>query len=103
MILALGFLVPGSVHPGARRRQLADVRQERTEKPKPEKNIRLVRPTGPAGPFSAPSLPITGNYWAEGPTAIKVGEFWQVYFDKYRERRYGMVRSRRLLHPPAFL
>jgi hypothetical protein len=67
-----------------------------TEKPKPEKNIRLVRAPRPDGPFSAPSSPITGDYWAEGPTAIKVGEFWQVYFDKYRERRYGMVRSRDL-------
>ncbi|RPJ54197.1 MAG: glycosyl hydrolase [Acidobacteria bacterium] len=67
-----------------------------TEKPKPEKNVRLVRAGSSDGPFSPPSSPITGDYWAEGPTAIKVGEFWQVYFDKYRERRYGMVRSRDL-------
>jgi len=67
-----------------------------TEKPNPEKNIRLVRAKRPDGPFSPPSSPITGDYWAEGPTAIKVGDFWQVYFDKYRERRYGMVRSRDL-------
>lgn len=67
-----------------------------TEKPNPEKNIRVVRATSPDGPFSIPSSPITGNYWAEGPTALKVGDYWQVYFDKYRERRYGMVRSRDL-------
>jgi len=67
-----------------------------TEKPKAEKNIRLVRAAAPSGPFSDVSAPITGSYWAEGPTAIKVGDYWQVYFDKYRERRYGMVRSRDL-------
>ncbi len=77
------------------RRWLMFLKNE-TEKPKPEKNIRLVRAETPDGPFSPPSPPITGDYWAEGPTAIKVGDFWQVYFDKYRERRYGMVRSRDL-------
>ena len=77
------------------RRWLMFLKNE-TEKPKAEKNIRLVRAETPDGPFSPPSPPITGDYWAEGPTAIKVGDFWQVYFDKYRERRYGMVRSRDL-------
>jgi len=69
-----------------------------TEKPEPEKNIRLVRAASPSGPFSPVSPPSTGAYWAEGPTAIKVGDYWQVYFDKYRERRYGMVRSRDLVN-----
>jgi hypothetical protein len=28
----------------------------------------------------APSLPITGDVWAEGPTAITIGDTWFVYF-----------------------
>ena len=39
------------------------------------------------------SAPITGNYWAEGPSPLKVGDYVYVYFDKYRDRRYGAVRS----------
>ncbi len=40
-----------------------------------------------------PSPPITGNYWAEGPTAIKIGNQWIVYFDKYKDHQYGAVVS----------
>lgn len=49
------------------------------------------RAIGPYGPASAP---ITGSYWAEGPSAVKIGEQWIVYFDKYRDRRYGAVVSK---------
>jgi beta-xylosidase len=69
-----------------------------TERPVPQKNIRLVRAPTPDGPFSAPSPPITGHFWAEGPTAIRIGGFWYVYFDKYRLHEFGVVRSRDLVH-----
>jgi hypothetical protein len=58
-----------------------------------EKNIRISTAKTPGGPYSAPGAPITGNYWAEGPTAIRVQGRWIVYFDKYREHRYGAVSS----------
>jgi len=63
-----------------------------------EKNIRMTRSTqlpdgfGPAGP------PITGDYWAEGPTAIKIGEQWLLYFDKYMDKKMGAVASKDLIH-----
>jgi hypothetical protein len=69
-----------------------------TERPKAEKNIRLIRAQTSTGPFSAPSEPITGNYWAEGPTSIRIDGWWYVYFDKYRDKRFGIVRSRDLTH-----
>ncbi|HVG13405.1 MAG TPA: hypothetical protein VM935_00540, partial [Chitinophagaceae bacterium] len=40
-----------------------------------------------------PSEPITGKYWAEGPAAVKIGNQWIVYFDKYTEHAYGAVSS----------
>ncbi len=64
--------------------------------PKLEKNIRMVRAETPDGPFSVASPPITGAYWAEGPSAIKVGDEWRVYFDKHRLNAIGLVRSRDL-------
>ena len=48
--------------------------------------------------YRDPSMPVTGNYWAEGPTAIKIGEQWIVYFDKYQDHKYGAVASTNLLN-----
>ena len=59
----------------------------------PEKNIRVATGNQLTGDFSKPSEPITGNYWAEGPTPVKIGEHWLVYFDKYRKHNMGAVRS----------
>jgi hypothetical protein len=63
-----------------------------------EKNIRVATASKLRGPYSAPGQPITGNYWAEGPTALKIGDEWMVYFDKYRDHKYGAVKSKDLVH-----
>ena len=62
----------------------------------PQKNIRVAFSDSLTGPYSKPSKPITGNYWAEGPTSMKIGDYWYVYFDKYRDKKYGAVRSKNL-------
>ncbi len=59
----------------------------------PQKNIRIAKSNFAEGPYSEPSGPITGDYWAEGPTVIKIGENWHLYFDKYRLRKYGLLVS----------
>ncbi len=58
-----------------------------------EKNIRLARSERLQGPWSAASAPVTGNYWAEGPTALKIVGLWHLYFDKYRDHQYGLLVS----------
>jgi hypothetical protein len=63
-----------------------------------EKNIRVATAKKLKGPYSKPGKPITGNYWAEGPTAIKINRQWMVYFDKYRDHKYGAVSSNDLVH-----
>ena len=67
-------------------------------KPKIEKNIRMIHAQTLEGPYSTPSAALTGGYWAEGPSAIKVGDEWRVYFDKHRDNKYGVVVSRDLTH-----
>ena len=62
----------------------------------PEKNIRIARSTELTRNYSKPTAPITGDYWAEGPTPIKIGDYWMVYFDKYRKHKMGAVRSKDL-------
>jgi hypothetical protein len=71
--------------------------KDETNKPfKAQKNIRLAMARRAQGPFGPASAPITGDYWAEGPTAIKIRDTWFVYFDVYREGRYGLVVSKDL-------
>jgi hypothetical protein len=59
----------------------------------PQKNLRIARATAAEGPYGPPSAPITGDYWAEGPTAAKFGEEWRVYFDKYTLNTFGAVAT----------
>lgn len=64
----------------------------------PEKNIRISIADKASGPYPVKvSEPITGKYWAEGPTALEVGDFVYVYFDKYTEHKYGAVRSKNMV------
>ncbi|RYZ18436.1 MAG: glycosyl hydrolase, partial [Chitinophagaceae bacterium] len=56
-------------------------------------NLRVATSKNLKGPYSKPGPPITGKYWAEGPTAIKINGQWIVYFDKYTEKKYGAVTS----------
>ena len=58
-----------------------------------QKNIRMAFSDSAEGPYGPPSEPITGDYWAEGPTAIKIMDKWYVYFDKYRLNRFGLIVS----------
>jgi len=58
-----------------------------------EKNLRVAYADKLTGPYSKPSAAITGNYWAEGPTALKIGNQWVVYFDKYTQHKYGAITS----------
>ena len=59
----------------------------------PQKNIRISTSSQLTSGFGKPSAPITGNYWAEGPTPVKIGNSWIVYFDKYVDHKMGAIRS----------
>jgi hypothetical protein len=67
--------------------------KDETLLPTAQKNIRYATSARAEGPYGAASSPITGNYWAEGPSAIRIGGRWIVYFDKYRDHRYGAIAS----------
>jgi len=73
--------------------------KDETNKPfVPQKNIKLAVAQRAEGPYGPASPPITGDYWCEGPSAIKVGDTWFVYFDKFRDKSYGAVVSGDLEH-----
>ena len=58
-----------------------------------KKNLRMAESNNLTGPYSPAGEPITGKYWAEGPTALKLNDTWIVYFDKYTEKKMGAVKS----------
>ncbi|MEL0456480.1 prolyl oligopeptidase family serine peptidase [Flavobacteriaceae bacterium SZ-1-7] len=57
------------------------------------KNLKVAFGDDLTGPYSKASEPISGKYWAEGPTAIQINGTWVVYFDKYRDHKYGAIQS----------
>lgn len=48
------------------------------------------------GPWTKASESISGPQWAEGATPVRLGDAWYIYFDKYRDKRYGVIRSKDL-------
>jgi len=66
--------------------------KDETRKPT-QKNIRIAISKKLYEGYSKPSDPITGKYWAEGPTVLKMGDQWIVYFDKYTQHQYGAIQS----------
>jgi hypothetical protein len=88
-------VIDASIQPSGRR--YAMFLKDETREPA-QKNLRVAFADQAAGPYGAPSASITGKYWAEGPTAIQLGNKWLVYFDKYTEHKYGAVTSTDLTH-----
>ncbi len=65
----------------------------------PHKYLQLAPADDVEGPFGRLSAPFTPKgIWAEGPTAIKIGSDYLVYFDAYQTKHYGAMRSRDLVH-----
>lgn len=56
------------------------------------KNLRLAFAAKAAGPYGPASEAFTGA-WVEGPTVLRVGREWIVYFDRYRDHLYGAAKS----------
>ena len=63
----------------------------------PKKHLRIASSDDLEGPYADLSPPFTpAGLWAEGPTAIKIGDEFIVYFDAYMQKHYGAMRSRDL-------
>jgi PelA/Pel-15E family pectate lyase len=57
-----------------------------------KKNLRIAESRNATGPYGSASPPFSPE-WVEGPTAARVNNEWIVYFDMYRDHRYGAVKS----------
>jgi hypothetical protein len=60
---------------------------------RPNRNIKVAFAKNPLGPYSEASKPFTPNF-SEGPTVAHVGKDWLVYYDQYRDKTFGAMRTR---------
>jgi hypothetical protein len=59
---------------------------------RPNRNIKIAFSSNPLGPWSTPSQPVTPGF-TEGPSVAKVKDGYLIYFDQYREKIYGAVKT----------
>lgn len=59
---------------------------------RPMRNMKVAFGKTALGPYTNVSEPFTGNF-TEGPSVAKVGEEYLIYFDSYRDKTYGSVKT----------
>ncbi len=69
--------------------------KDETKAPVAKKHIRIATADKAEGPYGRASEPFTRD-WVEGPTAMKIGDYWYVYYDAYRRGRMEGSRSKDL-------
>jgi len=59
---------------------------------RPNRNILVAFSNNPLGPYANYTKRFTETY-SEGPSLTKAGNNWLVYYDSYRLKRYGAMRT----------
>ena len=60
---------------------------------RPERNLKIAFSDSLTGPYSPSSQPFTESF-VEGPTVEKLGDDYLIYFDVYKKKIYGAMRTR---------
>lgn len=60
---------------------------------RPNRNLKVAFGFSPLGPYSNISEPFTVQF-TEGPTVLRIKDEYLIYFDAYRSKNYGAVRTR---------
>jgi hypothetical protein len=60
---------------------------------RPNRNLKVAFSNNPLGPYSNISEPFTGNF-IEGPSVVKMKDEWLIYYDAYKEKKYGAMKTR---------
>lgn len=60
---------------------------------RPNRNLKVAFSTDALGPYTGISETFSPNL-TEGPTVVKVGKDWLIYFDAYGEKKYSAVETR---------
>jgi len=71
------------------------VLKDETQLPVPKKHLRVATASRIDGPYGHASAPVSID-WVEGPSLLRVGDRWLLYYDEYTRHRYGALQSRDL-------
>lgn len=63
-----------------------------------QKKLHAVTTTGLGESWTKSTTPILQRDWVEGPTVLKVGNVWRLYFDCYKEGHFGAAESSDGIH-----
>jgi len=59
---------------------------------RPERNLKVAFGESPLGPWKNISEPFTDKF-TEGPTVLKSGNEWLIYYDAYRKKKYSTHKT----------
>lgn len=59
---------------------------------RPNRNIKVAYASSALGPYTNVTAPFTPSY-SEGPAVAKAGENWLIYYDAYRDKKFGAVKT----------
>jgi hypothetical protein len=60
---------------------------------RPERNLKIAFGLSAIGPWSAASAKFSDKF-TEGPSVVKAGEDWLIYFDAYQDKSYQAVSTK---------
>ncbi|WP_163319690.1 glycoside hydrolase family 43 protein [Dysgonomonas sp. 520] len=60
---------------------------------RPERNMHAAFGKSATGPYENPTEKFTANF-TEGPSVVKVGDEWLIYFDAYEKKSYDAVSTK---------
>lgn len=60
---------------------------------RPERNLKVAFAESVTGPYSEASQPFTESF-VEGPSVEKIGEDYLIYFDVYKKKIFGAMRTK---------
>ncbi len=64
---------------------------------RPERDIKVAFADNPIGPWKNISKPFTDNF-TEGPSVVKLGDEWLIYYDSYRKKIYETSATKDFIH-----
>lgn len=68
--------------------------KDETKLPTPMKNLRIATAPAITGPYTVEQIPINPpGSWAEGPSALEIGNEVILYFDSYTQHHYSALSS----------
>jgi hypothetical protein len=69
------------------------VMKDETRYPEARKHLKVATAAAMAGPYGAASKAFSPD-WVEGPTVLRIGDSWRIYYDEYTRKRYGAMDTR---------